>query len=86
MQDTTFYLLNGVALVLVQLVVRLLNWPVVIIIYTAQYHNWDFVSAFNRVYNMCIVCTTVWQVLEIYWFWMIIQLVAGYKKKSDKTE
>lgn len=84
MQESFLYYANGISLVLVQLVVRVLNWPIVIVIYAAQYHQWDVVKALYSLYPLCIVSTGVWQVLEIYWFWMIIQLVAGFtKKKSD---
>jgi hypothetical protein len=87
MQETTLYFLNGMSLVLVQLVARVLNWPLVIIIYTAQYHNWDFIASFNSLYTVCIVSTGMWQILEFHWFWMIVQLVAGFKngKKESKT-
>ena len=82
--DTVLYYTNGVSLVLVQLVVRVLNWPLVVVIYAAQYHNWDIVSSLYHLYPMCIIATTIWQSLEMYWFWMIIQLIAGYTKKKSE--
>lgn len=84
MQDSIVYYANGLALILVQLVVRVLNWPIVIMIYAAQYHNWDVVKALYSLYPLCIVSTTIWQILELYWFWMIIQLVAGFTKKKKE--
>ena len=85
MEDTAFYFFNGVSLILVQLVVRVLNWPIVILIYTAQYHNWDFIAAFNSLYIVCIVSTTTWQVLELYWFYLILKLAAnGFHKKKTQ--
>ena len=86
MEDSSFYFLNGVSLVLVQLFVRVLNWPLVILLYTARYHNWDWLSAFNSLYTVCVVSTGVWQVLEIYWFWLILQLAASGFKKKKKTQ
>ena len=84
MQSTILYFMNGVALVLVQLVVRVLNWPIVVLIYAAQYHAWDVWASLHDLYLLCFVCTITWQVLELYWFWMIVQLVAGFTKSSKK--
>ena len=82
MEETAFYWLNGVVLVLVQLVVRVLNWPLVILFYSAQYHNWDLLASLHSLYTICIVSTATWQALEIYWFLIIIRLVAGFNKKK----
>ena len=86
MQSTMLYFMNGVALVVVQLVVRVLNWPIVVLIYAAQYHAWDVWASLHDLYLLCFVCTITWQVLELYWFWMIVQLVAGFTKNSKKIE
>lgn len=85
LQDSLLYLVNGVSVVLVQFVVRILNWPATIVVYAAQYHNWDIVAAVKSLYTLCIVCTVTWQVLEIYWFWLIIQLSAGFAREKKKV-
>lgn len=84
MQGTTTYILNGIALVVVQLVIRVLNWPIVILIYAAQHHNWDVIKAVYSLNPMCTIATTLWQALEVYWFWMVMQLAAGITKKKNK--
>jgi hypothetical protein len=80
MQETLLFLVNGVSLILVQLVVRVLNWPLVILAYAAHYHNWDLLASLRSLYAVCFISVGIWQMLEVYWFWMILQLVAGFTK------
>lgn len=84
LHNTTLYFVNGVAVILVQLVVRVLNWPAVVVIFAAQYHAWDIIATLKSLYTMCIVSTTVWQVLEVYWFCLILNLAAGFTRPKKE--
>ena len=86
LQHTTLYRLTGIATLIVQFVTRILNWPLCILIYAAQYHDWDMVKAIHGLHSICIISMILWQVLETYWFmkiWRSVCVCGHAKNKMD---
>ena len=93
------YIANGFLLVFVFFVVRILNIPFVLLVYAAQYHNWNIVSALRKLKVVCYVSIILQYCLQFYWFNLIVRLalrsfksflqsrqkgtVDGSKKKTD---
>lgn len=55
-------------------IVRILNVPFTLLVYAAQYHNWDIVSALLRLRIVCYIAIFLQYILQIYWFVLIIRL------------
>ena len=86
LQHTTLYRLTGIATLIVQFVTRILNWPLCILVYAAQYHDWDMVKAIHGLHSICIISMILWQVLETYWFmkiWRSVCVCGHAKNKMD---
>ena len=89
-QDKTMvYIFNGFLLVFVFFVVRILNIPLVLMVYAAQYHNWNIVAALQRLRLVCYVSIILQYFLQFYWFIKIVKLALrsfGSFLKSRKQE
>ena len=82
LQDTRLYFLSGVAVVVVQFVFRILDWPACILLYAAQYHNWDVIKAIYGLHAICIVSIVFWQVMETYWFVKVLTIVRSFTREK----
>ena len=71
---TTVYLLNGFLLVFVFFVVRILNIPFALLVYAAQYHNWDIMKAVFHLRLACYVFIILQYIMQFYWFVLIVKL------------
>ena len=71
---STFYVVNGIILVLLFLLIRILNYPIAILVYTAQYHNWNIWSALSALYPMCHILSALQSSLQAFWFYQIVTI------------
>ena len=74
LQDTLIYQLNGALLVVVFFLVRIANTPLVLLLYSAQHHNWDFFKALSSMRLICHFFLAGEFVLQIYWFMQLLRI------------
>ena len=84
---TTVYIFNGFLLVAVFFVVRILNIPIVLLIYAAQCHNWNLIAALRKLKLICYFSICLQYTLQFYWFIKIVKLalmsLAKIRKQSS---
>ncbi len=73
--------------------VRILNIPFVLLVYAAQYHNWNIVAALRKLRVVCYVAILLQYCLQLYWFNLILRLAlksfSSFQKETvgrKKTE
>ncbi len=85
-----FYRINGVLLILVFLLVRVLYVPLSILVFSAQYHEWRVIDALYHMRWHCHVCNLIQFLLQLYWFVSLMQLawdvVRGWMKTGTKRQ
>ena len=64
-----FYFVNGF---LVWFILLVLKFPIMILIYAAQYHNWDVYKALFHMTTTCYVSMSLELSLQIYWFIFVL--------------
>ena len=82
---STLYMANGIALVVTYLVTRIFNYPIAVLVYTAQYHDWSIWAALKNLYPMCHILSVLQTSLQAFRFYKIIVIGASalaHKKDS----
>ena len=85
MTKSRVYMANGILLLLLFFVMRILNYPIAVLVYAAQYHNWSIWSALKNLYPMCHILSVLQTSLQAFWFYKIIVIGASalaHKKDS----
>ena len=78
------YVANGIILLLLFFVMRILNYPIAVLVYAAQYHNWSIWSALKNLYPMCHTLSAIQFAFQAFWFYQIFRL--GAKAILSKKE
>jgi len=73
---STFYLINGIILFTLFFIVRILNYPIAVLVYAAQYHGWNIWSALKGLYPLCHILSAVQFSFQAFWFYQIFRLGA----------
>jgi len=85
--DSPYYVVNGVSLAVTYFIFRVLNQPLVVLAYVAQYHQWDFLRAAASLRLVCYFTLVTQYSFQVYWFSAILRLVVkGLKEKYLKNE
>lgn len=74
LKDTNLYKLNGAILLLTFLLARVLYVPFALLIYAAQYHNWDVWLALKSMYPVCHFFNAVLVLLQTYWYLALVSI------------
>jgi len=85
-EKTPCYKANGYLLVFIFFVVRILNIPFDVIVYAAQYHNWNIFRALQKFQLSCYVSIFLMYIMQIYWFAMILTLALRERKAMKERE
>ena len=78
------YMVNGIILILLFFVMRILNYPIAVLVYAAQYHNWSIWSALKNLYPLCHTLSAIQFAFQAFWFYQIFRL--GAKAILSKKE
>ena len=54
--------------------IRILNYPIAVLVYAAQYHSWSIWSALSTLYPMCHILSALQFSLQAFWFYRIISI------------
>ena len=84
-EKTKFYLINGILLVVIFFIVRILNIPFTLTVYAAQYHSWDIVAALYHLRVVCYMFISLQYVMQIYWFCLIVKLAIKGLSERQKA-
>ncbi len=82
-------MVNGLLLTFSYFIFRVLNQPLVLLAYVAQYHNWNFMRAAASLRLVCYFTFIIQYSFQVYWFSAILGLVIkGLKEKyfTDKSK
>lgn len=82
MKDTKLYAVNGITMILVFFICRILVFPYVFLCY-ARYANINFFTVFTVIPRKCIVGCAVLFSLQLYWFCL---MAAGAMKHFGRSE
>lgn len=69
-----FYAVSGAFLIIVFLVARIMNVPITVTIYAAQYHKWDLLQALSSMKTICHIGNAIQFSLQMYWFVLLLRL------------
>ena len=86
LDNTTCYKINGLILIPIFFVARILNIPLAFLAYAAQYHSWDIWTAIKSMTLFCHFCNVGQWLLQLYWFTAIIGIVTGAVRTYVKTK
>jgi hypothetical protein len=78
------YMANGIILLLLFFFMRILNYPIAVLVYAAQYHDWSVWSALKNLYPMCHTLSAIQFVFQGFWLYQIVRL--GAKAILSKIE
>ena len=67
-------MVNGIILVLLFLLIRILNYPIAVLVYAAQYHDWSIWLALSALYPMCHILSALQFSLQAFWFYQIVRV------------
>ena len=73
-QKSKIYFWNGVILLPIYFVVRILNLPLTFLTYAAQFHNWDLFAALKSMFLICHAFNVIQLSLQFIWFSAIIRI------------
>ena len=65
------YMVNGIILILLFFVMRILNYPIAVPVYAAQYHNWNIWSALKNLYPLCHTLSAIQFAFQAFWFYFL---------------
>ena len=83
---TSFYFANGVILLVLWILIRVLNYPLALLVYAAQYHGWNILSALGAMHAVCHLFSLLHFGFQIYWFIPIFKIfIRTTMSKSQKT-
>ncbi len=72
-----FYFVNGFLAVVVWFFVRILKLPFMVMVYAAEYHNWNIYKALLHMRVVCYVSITLEMTMQVYWFIFIVRVALG---------
>ena len=72
-----WYTINGAVLILVFLLVRVLNMPMCIVVYAAQYHQWSIMDTLRHLRWTCYAGIVTDVLIQGYWFISLLTLARG---------
>ena len=78
-------MINGAVGIIFFFLCRVIKWPLVILLYAAQYHNYSMIAALMNLHKVCWICTGLDMALCLYWFKRILE-VASKSFKADKPK
>ena len=81
-----FYFVNRFLAVFTWFVLHVLKFPIMILIYAAQYHNWDVYKALFHMTTTCYVSMSLELSLQIYWFILILGVAFNDLCKQHVTK
>ncbi len=58
--------------------------PLCVVVFAAQYHDWDLVAVLVRMRWTCYAGITVVIVMQSYWFLTLLRMAGGTIKKDWK--
>ena len=86
MTKSLLYIVNGIALIVLFFVMRILNYPIAVLVYAAQYHHWNIWSALKALYPMCHILSAIQFSFQAFWFYQIFRLGAKAILSKNKKE
>jgi hypothetical protein len=83
---TSFYFINGVVLLVLWFFIRVLNYPIALLLYAVQYHDWNILLALGGMGAVCHPFCLLLFGFQTYWFIQIFKIsVRTTMSKSQKA-
>ena len=83
---TLLYFVNGVILLVLWFFVRVLNYPIALLLYAVQSHAWNIFSALGAMHTVCHPFCLLHFGFQTYWFIQIFKIsIRTTMSKSKKT-
>jgi hypothetical protein len=83
---TSFYFINGVVLLVLWFFVRVLNYPMALLLYAVQFHDWNVFSALGGMHAICHSFCLLHLGFQTYWFIQKLKIsIRTTMSKSQKA-